>query len=132
MKKESIVEITKNQIRKRTTWALILILPYIFSEWHMRAYGLYATMPYLDKLVHFFFGVAVAAIAYLVYFKNRKFALLCTFAFSMTWEIMEIIGDKIIPQSPDLFDIFFFDGVFDIVVALIGAYLTFALLKKKF
>lgn len=129
MKKENCIKKTKN----RTTLALILVLPFILMEWYMRANGLYATMPYLDKPVHFLFGVGVAGIVYLIYSKehNPRLVLWWAFILSMIWEMMEIIGDQVIPQSAGMTDLFFFDGFFDIVVSVIGAYLTYLFIKKR-
>ncbi|HME86842.1 MAG TPA: hypothetical protein VKE88_00330, partial [Candidatus Nanoarchaeia archaeon] len=81
---------------KKTTIALILLLPYLASEWSARAYNLYTFFPQVDNLIHFSFGVAFAGISYLIYNKSKQFVLFGAFILSILWEVLEISGDHFV------------------------------------
>ena len=115
---------------KKTTIALLLMLPYLASEWSARAFNLYVVFPPIDNFIHASFGIAFAAVAYLIYNKNKTFVLAWSFVVSVFWEILEITGDKYVPQTAVLMDPFFYDGIKDITVAFLGTVITLYLIRR--
>lgn len=118
----------RNRHVKRTTAALFLALPYLVLEWCARAYGLYIIFPPVDIFIHFFFGIAFASIAFLIYEKKLRFILYSIFIVSIIWEIIEIIGDMF-PAGAAIPDPFFNDGILDILFAMAGAVAALYCLK---
>jgi len=61
-------------------------------------------------------------------FKKDKYVLNKAYTsyiiIALIWELLETIGDIIFINSSALRDIFFFDGVTDILVGLLGIYLA--------
>jgi len=113
--------------------ALYLWLLLAVYEIHLRTYDLYRTLPEVDLLGHFLGGIALAATFIWIAQKlNRKhyawFAMIGTLVASLVWEAGEKIQELIFYNPPYLIDVFFFDGVIDIILALVGA-ATFLLIK---
>ncbi len=115
---------------KKTTWALFLMVPYLMSEWTARAFNLYESFSYIDLIVHFSFGVAFVSIASLIYMKPARSSGLWLVITSFTWEALEKIGDAILSQPSYHIDIFFWDGVTDVLMNLLGGLLIYLILKK--
>ncbi len=111
-------------------WVLFLVYEVV-----VRTYDLYAPIPTVDIGGHFLAGVALGATFFWigkkkkVYWRNW-FVILGSFVMSMLWEGVEIVQEWFIPNPPHLVDVFFWDGVVDVIVALLGT--TLYLLIKHF
>jgi hypothetical protein len=89
--------------------SLFLFILFLVVEVTLRIWDLYRHIPMVDIPSHFFAGMAIACLTYWVY--------------SLT------------PDPPHLSDFFFWDGIGDTIVAIVGGlvllYLVFPFLKKK-
>lgn len=116
---------------KKTTWALVLTAPYLIFEWSGRTFFLYAAWPSADSVIHFSFGVAFASVAALIYDKSGRFIGTWTVILSFLWEGLEQWGEILMPNQPaEYVDIFFWDGVMDITMNILGATLIYRILKR--
>jgi hypothetical protein len=93
---------------------------------------LYKTVPYFDKVVHFFSGVFTALVGHyaLVYFKVNKspnlfkamFIMFFSMAIAVLWEFFEFGCDKLLGQSmQQLVSVGVDDTMFDLLCATVGA-----------
>jgi hypothetical protein len=115
---------------KRTTLALLLAIPYLISEWSARAFELYFHFPPIDNFIHASFGIAFAAISFLIYEKKEKFIIVGALIISIIWEVIEKLGDIAYPDPKNYVDIFLFDGVKDIAVTFLGAFIMYYVLRR--
>ena len=102
-------------------WIVTLIIEVI-----IRTYDLYRIAPEVDVLSHFSAGVAMAAsmfwLSNKIKFPHYRFAaIIGTIVFSLLWELTEAIQELVIYNPPYLMDFFFWDGFFDVIIALVGA-----------
>jgi len=119
--------------------ALISWIVFLVIEVSIRMYTLYATVPLVDIPSHFFAGIAIAMGVYwilsLTLVKRKKITTwIFTFVIAIFWEILETLEDLVVYNPDYLKDIFFWDGIGDIIVTLIGGiFATFLLyiLRKK-
>lgn len=118
------------QVRK-TTWALLLTVPYLLLEWSGRAFHLYSSWPPVDSVIHFLFGVAFTSVAALIYGKSGRSIGVWMVIVSFAWEGFEQLGEVIQPnQPPEYADIFFWDGVMDMSMNMLGAALIYLIMKR--
>ena len=119
--------------------AVFLWIGFLCVELFIRTYNLYSDVPAVDIPSHFFSGIALFAIA-LWYFSltgtSRKPILSLSFvlAAAIVWEILEKLQEFVVFNPPGLIDVFFWDGVKDILVTVVGALAGFMLLlylRKK-
>ena len=110
--------------------AMFLILPWVFLELIGRHFfDVYRTFPPIDIISHFFSGMGVAAILYLIYNHDLKWTLFYSFLIALTGEVIEIFFDYAVQQPPWLKDcIFCFDGLKDTIFFLSGAFLMWTTL----
>lgn len=95
------------------TWSIIL-------EYAVRHYDLWNISPYTDSVMHFFWGVNIF-FALVIFFKwDLKSALLGIFVWQMFWEALEMVGDVVTAQPGYMLDHFFFDGIKDTIVDVLG------------
>ena len=112
----------------------VIISPIIFLtiELIARMYNWYEVIPIYDLLSHILFGVTFYSL-YWYKFKRDKYVLNQAYTsytiIALLWEFLEIIGDTIFVNSSALRDIFFFDGLTDILIGFIGIYLAKKYLK---
>ena len=119
--------------------ALILLVLFLLMETFIRTYNLYETAPFLDIPSHFFGGMALAGLSYwflsVTSFKFKKTGTIAlTFVGSLIWELLEKIQEALIENPPYLVDIFYWDGVLDVTVTLLGGFVAIGVisyLKKK-
>jgi hypothetical protein len=102
-------------------WVVALIIEVI-----IRTYDLYRIAPDVDVLSHLCAGVAMAATMFWlsdkIKFPHYRFAaIIGTIVFSLLWELTETLQELVIYNPPYLLDFFFWDGFFDVIVALLGA-----------
>jgi len=114
------------------TYAWILFLVY---EVFIRAFDLYGPIPEVDIMGHFLAGIALGATFFWIGKKKKIswrnwFVVLGSVVISLLWEAAEMIEDRLIPNPEHLIDVFFWDGVSDVIIALIGTSLY--LLIKHF
>ncbi|NQU83794.1 MAG: hypothetical protein HQ536_03720 [Parcubacteria group bacterium] len=107
--------------------ALVLSIAFLLVELGARIYDLYKYWPWIDVPSHFFAGMAITCIALWIIslskLQKRKTVAIClTLVISIFWELLETIEEKITPLSvpPYLRDYFFWDGFWDILVAIFG------------
>ena len=106
--------------------SLIAFIVFLLSELGSRIYDLYFSFPLIDIPNHFFAGIALFFGLYWVVsqtkiIRKKSVAVLGTFLISIAWEVLEKLEETVV-QSPDyLRDFFFWDGVGDITVAVIGS-----------
>lgn len=105
--------------------AILLLVLFLVAELTLRVYNLYRQEPMVDIPSHFFAGMAIFAgvlwVTSLTRIKWRKpvtFGL--TFLVALLWEVLEKLQEMIIVNPPHLIDIFFWDGVGDIIFTIIG------------
>lgn len=109
---------------------LLLWLLFLGVEVTARLEELYRTHPPVDLLIHFLSGWALAG-TWILFVRWRKgpvsrsrlrvIGVLGTLAVSVLWEIGEMVEERIRVNPPHLLDPFFWDGVTDLLVALVGA-----------
>ena len=109
-------------------WALFLL-----HETFVRTYDLYRIVPMIDVVSHFLAGIALGAtflwFAYRAkYYHTNWVSIAGVIIASLIWEGVEIVQQWVIINPPYLIDIFFWDGFFDIIFALLGT-LTFLLIR---
>jgi hypothetical protein len=102
-------------------WVVALIIEVI-----IRTYDLYRIAPEVDVLSHFCAGVAMAASMFWLSDKikfpyYRLAAIIGTLIISLLWELIEALQELVVVNPPYLLDFFFWDGFFDVIVALVGA-----------
>ena len=112
------------------SWVLFLVY-----EVFVRAFDLYGPIPEVDIVGHFLAGIALGATFLWIGRKNHItwrnwFVVGGSIAMSLLWEAAEKIEDSVYPNPDYLIDIFFWDGVSDIIIALLGTSLY--LLIKHF
>ncbi|MBW2996582.1 hypothetical protein KY332_04765 [Candidatus Woesearchaeota archaeon] len=105
--------------------ALLSIIVFLLVEVGARSYNLYNTIPNIDIPTHFFGGIALfIGILWIVSLSQVKYkrlaALVYTLAGAITWEIIETLEELVIYNPPYLRDIFFWDGVGDIIITMLG------------
>lgn len=119
--------------------ALVLMGSFLGVELFCRVYYVYEIFPSIDILTHTLSGMAFGVGFYwmlsLTNVRKKKFlAVFFTFLVSIGWEVIEQIEDIVNYNPPYLIDIFFWNGVRDVVSDIIGAILglgIFFFLKKK-
>ena len=109
------------------TWMGFLIL-LLLGEVCIRTYNLYYYLPSIDIVSHFIAGLWLGCFFYwLVYYWHISkrltsfFVLLGTLISTLAWEGIETLQELVIYNPPHLVDIFWWDGFFDVIVALISA-----------
>lgn len=114
--------------------ALALAVLFLGFEVIVRIWDLYRLFPPVDLVSHLLAGVAVCAFAYWVGVRRgsghpRRRAIVATLGVAFFWEGVELVQERLWPDPPWLEDVFFWDGVFDIVATMAGAYLAFPVLR---
>ena len=120
--------------------SLFLFILFLVVEVTLRIWDLYKHIPMVDVPSHLFAGMAVACLAYWIYslspakHKNLM-AIIVTIIISIIWELLEIVQEELSPDPPYLADFFFWDGFWDIIVAVAGGaillFIILPLLRKK-
>ncbi len=115
--------------------ALFSWVVFLVYEVTIRTYDLYRTLPDVDLGGHFLAGIALAASFYWLAIRKdiaRPYWLIFigTFVASFLWEIAEIMQEWFFYNPPHLIDGFLWDGIIDIIVALVAA-ITFMLIKRR-
>lgn len=100
--------------------ALFLVL-----EGCIRLFDWYRTAPWVDLPSHFLSGAAVTALVYRWLAKGpersrRRRAMAGNLIVAFAWEGLEKLDEVFTPDPPHLRDVFFWDGFWDVVLALIG------------
>lgn len=126
-------------MRNSLPWTILLLwLAFLGLEGTARLAGLYRTVPPIDLPIHVLAGAALSAtwifIARLRHrrrkrsslsspppWRIRTVAVLGAVAVSVLWEVGEIIEERVRVNPPHLLDPFFWDGVLDLLAALVGA-----------
>jgi len=100
-------------------------------EYYVRAYNNWHQLGnHMDSVMHFFWGLNIfLAFVVLLRWKPAS-ALYGVFAVQMNWELLEMIGDYVIIQPDNMLDIFWWDGVKDTVLDLLGGVFGWFLLKS--
>lgn len=82
----------------------------------------------MDSVMHFFWGLNIFLLLVIWLRWKPASALYGVFAFQMVWELVEIVGDSVVIQTLDMMDIFWWDGIKDTIVDLLGGALGWLLL----
>lgn len=83
---------------------------------------------HMDSVMHFFWGLNIFLLL-VIWLKWKPLsALYGVFAFQMFWELVEILGDSVITQTADMMDIFWWDGILDTIVDVLGGALGWLIL----
>jgi len=119
------------------TFAMFFTILWLLLELVARIYDFYRIIPWIDIPSHILAGIALAAfLTWFIYQSNIKrknlLVILWVIAVSTVFEIGEILEEKIFPNQPlHLQDIFFWDGFWDIIMAIIGGLIFLALFKYR-
>lgn len=113
--------------------ALIAWVVFLVCEVTVRINNLYKLYPYVDIPIHFLSGVAVMLALYFALFNKRivkktSFLLMLNLFFAVMWEWVEVVGEYFIPDQIYLTDIFFWDGVLDVIANVTGSFAAILLL----
>lgn len=114
-------------------FTIVSIITFFSVETIARMYDFYTIYPMYDLLSHFLFGCGFYSILILfryIKFNQFKKSLKYYFIIALIWELLEIIGDKILITSDSMRDFFFWNGFNDIILGLIGLYYCYYQLKK--
>ncbi|PLW80112.1 hypothetical protein C0585_04320 [Candidatus Woesearchaeota archaeon] len=111
--------------------ASISIIIFLSIELISRIRDWYRIFPYIDIFTHLLAGISLFFVAFWIgtVLKDKhkhKLAFFFVVASSIIWEIMETLEEMIVPNPPHLKDIFFWDGFFDIIFAIIGGFIAFS------
>ena len=114
--------------------ALFSIILFLFLELLIRIYDLYRTAPSVDIASHFLGGIAAATTIYwllsFTLIRNKELVtIILTLVLEAIAELIETLEELIVFNPPYLRDIFFWDGVGDIIVALVGAIFALGFLR---
>ena len=130
--------INSNRLKEIEILIASVILGFFFLSFEafIRIRNLYEYLPIVDIPSHLFSGLALGLGFYwlISVWMNRKSFLLPVFlslGVAVSWEIIETIGDKIIPQSIYYIDYFIWDGFFDIIFTTGGASMILLLIITK-
>jgi len=118
---------------------LISFIIFLLVELTARIYAIYKNFPPIDLATHFFGGIALGLAIYWVLSmtavkRKKNKTILLTFIGAIIWEIMEKLQELVFINPPYNIDIFFYDGVTDIIVTVMGgifALLLIDILKNK-
>ncbi len=114
--------------------SLFLTIFFLAIELLARIQDLYIIWPPIDFITHFLGGMAMGSLVLWFYSlsnkNNRKIlVMIWVLLLSIGWELIEMAEEAIFPETiPQLRDYFFWDGFFDIILALIGALVFFQIL----
>ncbi|HEY9706161.1 MAG TPA: hypothetical protein V6C58_27240 [Allocoleopsis sp.] len=106
----------------------------IVLEFCVRYFNLWNTIPYCDKIMHFFWGFNIFLMLVIMFKWKPRDALIAVFVWQMMWEFGEMIEDRLVTQPEYMFDYFYFDGIKDTITDLAGAiagWLTLGLFKNQ-
>lgn len=124
--------------RLALTTALLWIL-FLGVEVTARLRELYRTHPPVDLLIHFLSGWALAGTWILLVRRSKRtrsldrtraIGIVGTLAVSVLWEIGEMVEERIRVNPPHLLDPFLWDGVTDLLMALLGAGMAVVVLTR--
>lgn len=111
------------------TFSVVLEFCVRYLDWWSYLWG------HMDSFMHFWWGFNIfLALVVLLRWRPAD-ALIGVFVFQMGWEAIEIAGDQLIPQVLAMLDPFYYDGVKDTIVDLMGglvAWQVLILMKAKF
>lgn len=130
--------ISKKNMTKTINYQKILLgFTFTFSvvlEFCVRYFNLWNTIPYCDKIMHFFWGLNIFLILVIMFKWKPRDALIGVFVWQMFWELGEMIEDMLVEQPAYMFDYFYFDGIKDTITDLVGGiagWLTLGLFKNQ-
>jgi len=134
--KKSYVKIREN----RLIFIILSIILFFGIEVTARIYDWYRLYPLYDLLSHTLFGIAWCGLYWIIILIIQDNRIKKTFLKGVTisyiivagsWEIIEIIGDTLLFNTDYLKDVFIWDGLVDMIVGLIGVYITYYIIKTK-
>jgi hypothetical protein len=103
------------------------VVAFLLLEGCIRLFGWYRTVPWVDLPSHFLSGAAVTAVVYRRLSgseaSRRGRAMVGNLIVALAWEGLEKLDEVFTPDPPHLRDIFFWDGFWDVVLALVGGVL---------
>lgn len=100
------------------------VVAFVVFEGCIRLFGWYRTAPWVDVPSHFLSGAAVTGLIYLRVSgsagRRQLRAMTVNLAVALAWEGLEKLDEVFTPDPPHLRDVFFWDGFWDVVFALVG------------
>jgi hypothetical protein len=119
--------------------ALFLWIVALLVELTARVYDLYRILPDVDIISHFAAGIAIGAFLFWLFVRHNLdkkynvnlYIAIGSIVVSIVWEIIETVQEWFIYNPPYLRDIFFWDGFFDIIFALLGTFVFLVYINKK-
>ena len=119
--------------------ALFLWIVALLVELTARFYDLYRIFPDVDVISHFAAGVAIAAFLFWLFVRHHLdkkynvnlYIAIGSIIVSIFWEIIETVQEWFFYNPAYLVDIFFWDGFFDIIFALLGTFVFLVYINKK-
>ena len=125
----------KRKVRHQNELIMALYLwgLFLLNETTIRTYDVYRIFPNIDLWAHFVAGIALAATAFWIadrfdLYHTNWLAFGITAGASLVWELIEITQQFLVVNPPHLYDIFFWDGFFDVILAVVGM-ITFVLIR---
>ncbi len=113
-----------------------LLIFFLLFELTLRIHNLYKFAYWVDVPSHFFAGIAFASLFYVLLcltgIKSRNmFSIIFVAIAAVLWELLEMLGDAIIPQPAYMLDFFIWDGFWDIIITIAGG-VTFLVLFNRY
>jgi hypothetical protein len=126
-----------NKKRDKINFVLGSVIGFLGIELIARMYNWYTIIPIYDLVAHVLFGVAFYS---LVWYKlnfnkpkskqyNFQYFTILYIAVALIWEWLETIGDLIFVNISSIRDIFFFDGLTDVIIGFVGLIIAHKYLK---
>ena len=119
--------------------AILFLVAFLLVELVIRTYNLYQSIPPVDIPSHIAAGVALSTgamwvLSLTILKRKRTAALTISLFIALIWEVLETMQELVIENPPYLVDVFFWDGVADVLFTLAGAMvgIMLLLLLKRF
>ena len=114
----------------------LAIVGFAAVEGTIRLLDLYRTTPWVDVPSHFLSGFAVTAVVYRYARvedgrRRPRVALAGNVVIALVWEALEALDEVLTPDPPYLQDVFWWDGFWDVVSALVGGLVFLAVMRGR-
>ena len=111
---------------------IFLAFFFIGIEIWARVGNLYSFVPNYDLISHFLYGFSMYFFL-TFFFKHKSLSKYISIYVitALAWEFFEKIHDNVVLQPSYMLDVFFFDGVIDVLIGVVGVYLAYYLYPTR-